>query len=101
MVKSNNTVQIIEQNIYNEYSKYIPMYCCNQLANKILNDFEANGFEVVANKTPIEKIKEALYFMQAAADSSRSKTYEEAVDNIWCAITTLQKIVKEEQDGKN
>lgn len=96
MVKSNNTVQIIEQNIYKEYGKYIPMYCCNQLANNILNDFEANGFEVVVNKTPIEKIKEALYFMQAAADSSMSKTYEDAVDNIWCAITTLQKVLKED-----
>lgn len=47
MVKSDNTVQIIEQNIYKEYGKYIPMYCCNQLANNILNDFEANGFEII------------------------------------------------------
>jgi hypothetical protein len=47
MIKSNNTVQIIEQNIYTQYGKYIPMYCCNQLANNILNDFEANGFEII------------------------------------------------------
>jgi hypothetical protein len=47
MIKSNNTIQIIEQNIYKERGAYICLAGCNRIANNILNDLEANGFKIV------------------------------------------------------
>lgn len=47
MIKSDNTIEIIEKNIYSFYGGQLPMNCCNEIANNILNDFEANGFEIV------------------------------------------------------
>lgn len=46
-IKSNNTIEIIEQNIFQETRACISLCQCNRIANNILNDFEANGFEIL------------------------------------------------------
>lgn len=50
LIKSTNTIEIMEQNIFRETRGCLSIAMCNRIANDILNDFEHNGFEIIKSE---------------------------------------------------